>query len=53
MSQANPLRGAPRINGDLLKLGIEISQAAVLMNTYTERAILRLPGFDAVYDCGG
>jgi hypothetical protein len=31
MSRANPLWGAPRIHGELLKLGIEISQAAVSM----------------------
>jgi len=29
MSQANPLWGAPRIHGELLKLGIEISQASI------------------------
>ena len=29
MSQANPLWGAPRIHGELLKLGIEVSQAPV------------------------
>jgi len=29
MSTANPLWGAPRIHGELLKLGIDISQAAV------------------------
>jgi transposase InsO family protein len=29
MSSANPLWGAPRIQGELLKLGIEISQATV------------------------
>jgi len=29
MSNANPLWGAPRIHGELLKLGIEISQATV------------------------
>src|SRR5207237_10799854 len=29
MSNANPLWGAPRIHGELLKLGIEISQASV------------------------
>ena len=29
MSRDNPLWGAPRIHGELLKLGIEISQAAV------------------------
>ena len=29
MSSANPLWGAPRIHGELLKLGIEISQATI------------------------
>jgi putative transposase len=29
MSQTNPLWGAPRIHGELLKLGIEVSQATV------------------------
>ena len=29
MSSANPLWGAPKIHGELLKLGIEISQATV------------------------
>ena len=29
MSKANPLWGAPRINGELLKLGIEVSQVTV------------------------
>jgi hypothetical protein len=29
MSRANPLWGAPRIHGELQKLGVEISQAAV------------------------
>lgn len=29
MSSANPLWGAPRIHGELLKLGIEVSQATV------------------------
>ena len=29
MSQANPLWGTPRIHGELLKLGIEVSQATV------------------------
>jgi hypothetical protein len=29
MSQNNPLWGAPRIHGELLKLGIEVSQATV------------------------
>jgi hypothetical protein len=29
MSEGNPLWGAPRIHGELLKLGIEVSQASV------------------------
>jgi hypothetical protein len=29
MSQANPVWGVPRINGELLKLGIEVSQSTV------------------------
>src|SRR5438093_7947314 len=29
MSRANPLRGAPRIHGELLKLGLTVSQATV------------------------
>jgi transposase InsO family protein len=29
MSQANPLWGAPRMHGELLKLGVEVSQASV------------------------
>jgi len=29
MSRLNPLWGAPRIHGELLKLGISISQATV------------------------
>jgi hypothetical protein len=29
MCNANPLLGAPRIHGELLKLGIEVSQATV------------------------
>src|SRR5262245_27900415 len=29
MSEANPLWGAPRIHGELLKLGIAVSQATV------------------------
>jgi hypothetical protein len=30
MSVANPLWGAPRIHGELLKLGIEIGQTSVV-----------------------
>jgi putative transposase len=29
MAQANPLWGAPRIHGELLKLGLDVSQASV------------------------
>ena len=29
MSQANPLWGAPRIHGELLKLGFEVAQSTV------------------------
>ncbi len=29
MSQANPLWGAPRIHGELLKLGVNVSQSTV------------------------
>jgi putative transposase len=29
LSQANPLWGAPRIHGELLKLGVDVSQASV------------------------
>jgi putative transposase len=29
MSSANPLWGAPRIHGELLKLGVDVSQATV------------------------
>jgi transposase InsO family protein len=38
MSRANPLWGAPRIHGELLKLGFEISQATVA------QYMLRRPG---------
>jgi hypothetical protein len=46
ISSANPLWGAPRIHGELLKLGIEISQATVAKymvrsgHTFTELAQL-------------
>jgi hypothetical protein len=35
MAEANPLWGAPRIHGELLKLGIGVSQATV--GTYMPR----------------
>jgi transposase InsO family protein len=37
MSEANPLWGAPRIHGELLKLGLEISQASVAKYMIRER----------------
>src|SRR6266849_487106 len=38
MNAANPLWGAPRIHGELLKLGIEISQATVAKHMVRRRA---------------
>ena len=37
ISGANPLWGAPRIHGELLKLGIEVSQATVSKYMFRER----------------
>jgi putative transposase len=37
MSQANPLWGAPRIHGELLKLGIEVSETTVSKYLIRER----------------
>ena len=37
MSIANPLWGAPRIHGELLKLGIEIGQTSVAMDLFVVR----------------
>jgi putative transposase len=37
MSQANPLWGAPRIHGELLKLGIVVSQASVTKYVVRQR----------------
>jgi transposase InsO family protein len=39
MSSANPLWGAPRIHGELLKLGIEVSQATVAKYMVRRRGI--------------
>ena len=44
MSIANPLWGAPRIHGELLKLGIEIGQTSVAK--YRERPAI--PGLEDV-----
>src|SRR5204863_3464010 len=59
MSRANPLWGAPRIHGELLKLGIKISQATVgrwmpwrpRVPSPTWRSFLRnhLPDIAAIY----
>jgi hypothetical protein len=38
MSTANPLWGAPRIHGELLKLGIEIGQTSVAKYMARRRA---------------
>ena len=43
MSLANPLWGAPRIHGELLKLGIEIGQTSVAK--YKETPISRMETF--------
>src|SRR5262249_7786447 len=43
MSRANPLWGAPRIHGELLKLGIEISQATVGRHEPTSLAAVGPP----------
>src|SRR6476660_1148853 len=40
MSVANPLWGAPRIHGELLKLGIEVGQTSVA-NIWCEGGVLR------------
>src|SRR5262245_9353270 len=42
MSRDNPLWGAPRIHGELLKLGVDVSQATVA--TYMARPNTRSPG---------
>jgi hypothetical protein len=39
MCLANPLSGAPRIHGELLKLGIQVSQATVAKYTYSGRGV--------------
>jgi putative transposase len=44
ISSANPLWGAPRIHGELLKLGIEVSQATVAKYMCEDEESLRLPG---------
>src|ERR1035441_809067 len=39
LSSANPLWGAPRIHGELLKLGIEVSQATVAKYMVRRRGV--------------
>jgi putative transposase len=39
MSRANPFWGAPRIHGELLKLGIEVSQATVAKYMVRQRKL--------------
>jgi hypothetical protein len=41
MSQANPLWGAPRIQRELLKLGIEVAQSTVANIFAAEATFLR------------
>lgn len=50
MSRANPLWGAPRIHGELLKLGIEVSQATVAK--YMVRRVGR-PSAEVLAQSGG
>jgi putative transposase len=51
MSRANPLWGAPRIHGELLKLGIEVSQASV-GRYLPRRPNIRLPPRLGAASCG-
>ena len=37
MSEENPVWGAPRIHGELMKLGIEVSQASVSKYMFRDR----------------
>src|SRR5438094_787878 len=43
MSLANPLWGAPRIHGELLKLGIEVSQATVGASLVVQDHVSSMP----------
>ena len=40
MSVANPLWGAPRIHGELLKLGIEVGQTSVAKYMVRRRGVI-------------
>jgi hypothetical protein len=49
MSLANPLWGAPRIHGELLKLGIDVGQTSVAKYMARHRKpdyTISMPGFD-------
>ena len=53
MSQANPLWGAPRIHGELLKLGIEVAQSTVakyLRRRGSHRVRTRFSAMTGSYD---
>jgi hypothetical protein len=43
MSIENPLWGAPRIHGELLKLGIEVAQSSVAKYMIKQRGMANLP----------
>ena len=45
MSLANPLWGAPRIHGELLKLGIEIGQTSVVYGAEEGPSVTRMEDF--------
>jgi hypothetical protein len=47
MSIDNPLWGAPRIHGELLKLGFEVAQSTVAK--YMAKRRVQLPGDDRVF----
>jgi hypothetical protein len=49
MSVANPLWGAPRIHGELLKLGIDVGQTTVAK--YTENSHRRRAGRPSAQSC--
>ena len=44
MSRENPLWGAPHIHGELLKVGIEISETTVAKYVVRHRSLPRKPG---------
>jgi len=46
LSLANPIWGAPRIHGELLKLGIEVAQSTVAKYMAKRMLTACLPSFD-------